>query len=249
LAEVRVVELEGIELKVERVVEGLPDVGLVGTIATAHLVESLNLVEVGYVESELFPPVMVLHQGVLANPVRIFSDNRGLVAITSEIAIPPTAVYPLAKAFAEWFERKGVELVVSLGGFPVRNRLEILEPKVYGVANGGRALEILREKGVEVMEEGFVAGTYALIMKECMKRRIPAMGLLAQSFLQYPDPGAAAYVLKALNRLMGLKVDVSPLLERADEIRVKARDLMKQAQASMAVLNKRAEQEIPVMYR
>jgi predicted ATP-grasp superfamily ATP-dependent carboligase len=49
--------------------------------------------------------------------------------------------------------------------------------------------------------------------------------------------------------MLGLNIDVTPLLERADELRVKGRDLMRQAQASMGSLGKTTEQEIPLMYR
>ena len=35
---------------------GFPDVGLVGVIATSHLISELNLVEVAYMDSKLLPP-------------------------------------------------------------------------------------------------------------------------------------------------------------------------------------------------
>lgn len=71
--EVRVVE-EKPSLVFERpvAIEGLPDVGLVGTIATTFLVEKKGFEEIAYLESDLFPPVMVVHEGRLKNPFRIY---------------------------------------------------------------------------------------------------------------------------------------------------------------------------------
>jgi predicted ATP-grasp superfamily ATP-dependent carboligase len=43
---------------------GFPDVGLVGVIAASHLIDELNLSEVAYVDSELLPPLIVLHEGL-----------------------------------------------------------------------------------------------------------------------------------------------------------------------------------------
>ena len=39
---------------------GLPDVGLVGLIATSYLITELNLEEIAYMDSDLLPPVVVL---------------------------------------------------------------------------------------------------------------------------------------------------------------------------------------------
>ncbi len=85
--DVKIVETRSVSLKDSVVVEGFPDVGLAGTLAASYLVEQLKLDEVGHVESKLFPPVMVLHKGVISDPFRIFAKDN-LVVITSEMAVP-----------------------------------------------------------------------------------------------------------------------------------------------------------------
>ncbi len=229
-------------------VEGLPDVGLVGTIAASHIVEQLDLKEVAHLESDEFPPVMVLHKGIPRDPVRIYG-NEDMLVLTSEIPLPITTVHSTARVLSRWFQEKGVRLEISLSGIPVQDRVNVQTPKVYSVANSGESLDLLKSKGLEVMEEGFVAGIYALLLKEFRKIRLPAVALLSQSFLKYPDPGAAASVILSLNKLVGTSVDVESLLEKGDEIRVKARDLMKQAQGTISDMQKPMEQTIPIMYR
>lgn len=246
--EIRIVEKEGIKIDSPIIIEGFPDVGLVGTIASLHLVDQLGLNEVAYIESPIFPPVMVLHKGILTEPVRIFGNSKVLL-VTSEIAIPPNAIYDLADAFANWFEEKKAKLVISLTGIPVQDRMEIDTPMVFGVGNNENALSILKKNKIETMEEGFIAGIYALLLKESLRRNIPAIAILAQSFLNYPDPGAAASAISSLNKILKTNVEVKSLLEKADEIRVKARDLMKQTQGTMGAMRKPAETEIPLMYR
>ena len=245
--EVEVVEVARVEAEGAKAVEGLPDVGLVGAIATSYLVEQLGMGEVAYVDSELFPPIMVLHRGKLKNPVRIYGSSD-LLLLVSEIAIPVEALAPLVRALTSWFKEKRVEFMVSLGGIPVANRLDIDTPSVYGVPNGDVAAEFLKRRGIEVMEEGFVAGAYALFLKESLRQSMPALALLAQSYLQYPDPGAAAAAIEALGRLLDRSFDVKPLLEKAEEIRVKTRDLMKQARAAIVGMQKPRESEVPLMY-
>jgi uncharacterized protein len=74
------------------------------------------------------------------------------------------------------------------------------------------------------------------------------MILLAQSYLQYPDPGAAASLISSLTNLTGLRVDTKKLLAQEDEIRLKMRALMQRTQQQMRQTEKGREQEIPPMY-
>jgi len=217
--DIEIVEREGININEPTIVEGFPDIGLVGAIASSYLVDKLQLVEVAHIESARFPPVMVLHKGILTEPVRIFGNEKILV-VTSEIAIPPKLIYDLADVLSDWFKEKKARLVVSLSGIPVKDRIEIDVPLVYGVGNDGKWMSILKKNSIEIMEEGFIAGIYALILKGCLKRNIPAIALLAQSFLKYPDPGAAASAILSLNKILKTDIDVKTLLEKADEVRV-----------------------------
>ncbi|HDN68779.1 hypothetical protein B6V00_03550 [ANME-1 cluster archaeon ex4572_4] len=257
---VRVVEEEGEGYKGEGyknpiVVAGLPDVGLVGTIAVSYIVEKLEMRtekekcrEIGYIESDLFPPVMVIHEGRLKSPFRIYG-NESVVVVLSEAAVPPNAVYPLTRALADWFKRIGARLVIPITGLPVAKRIEISKPEVFAVGNSEEAVRWLKEKQVEVLEEGFIAGSYALMLRECGKRRTNAISLLAQCFPVYPDPGAAASAIESLEQFLNLGIDVGELLEKGEEIKLKARDLMRQTALSAPEMQKGVEQDIPIMYR
>jgi uncharacterized protein len=70
--------------------------------------------------------------------------------------------------------------------------------------------------------------------------------LLSQCFFNYPDPEAAAEVLKELEKITGVKVDVAKLLEKGEEIRVRARDVMKRTQQEMSKMKKGQEYDIPM---
>lgn len=246
--DVKIVETEKVELKYPISLDGLPDVGLVGAIAAVHLVETLNLKEIGYVESKLFPPVMVLHEGILKEPLRIYA-NESLIVIVSEIVIPPVAIYSLSQSLANWIKDKGVKLHISMNGFPDQQRLNVEKPEVFGIGNRKEAIDILNDNKVNRMEMGFVAGLYPQILKELAKRDVSAIALLSQAYLKYPDPGASASVLEVLSKIVKIDIDTKPLIEKAGEIKVRLRDLMKHTQNVMSGIGKGAEHEIPLMYR
>ena len=125
--------------------QGLPDVGLVGLIATSYIISHLDLVETAYVESDLLPPIVVLHDGLPHAPLRIFGKNN-LIALVSETPIPAKAVQPIIRTIVEWSQTKNVKMNISLGGMPTPDRQNIEKPKVFGVASSASILEMLQKK-------------------------------------------------------------------------------------------------------
>ena len=225
---------------------GFPDVGLVGVIAASHLISELNdLEEVAYMESKLLPPLIVLHEGLPHSPIRIFGNREILLAV-SETAIPADALYAIMYALIDWGKRKNVKMMISLSGIPVQNRQDIEELKVFAAASSPEILKMLQDKGIEILREGYMVGPQAIMLQKCAQLGLPALTLLAQCFLNYPDPEAAAEILKQLTNIAGIKVDVSKLLEKGEEIRLRARDIMRRTQQELTKMKKTQEYDIPL---
>jgi uncharacterized protein len=224
---------------------GLPDVGLVGLIATSYLISELNPEETAYMASDLLPPVVVLHEGLPHAPLRVYG-NKEFIAVISELAIPASALNTVMRELVNWGQTKKVKMMVSMGGIPTQNRQAIVEPKVYGAASTKELLDVLRKKGLTVLKEGYMVGPQALTMRYCAEKKIPAIALLAQSFYNYPDPEAAATVLKELSKVTEIAIDTSKLLEKGEEIRLKARDIMKRTQQEMTRMKKSQEYDLPL---
>jgi uncharacterized protein len=225
---------------------GLPDVGLVGVVAGSQIVSSLGMEEIGTVESELFPPLVVLHEGVPKSPIRIYAKGS-LAVIIAETAIPAGAVYHIADAIVNWASSSGADLVLSIGGMAVQNRQDIETPKVFA-ALSDKKLSKLVNGAAEVLGEGYIVGAYALMLKRCAEIALPAIALLTQSFYNYPDPEAAAAAVKSVNKILRLNVDTSELLQKGEEIRLRSKDIMKRTQTEMARINKSQEYDVPPLY-
>ncbi|MGD0176192.1 MAG: PAC2 family protein [Candidatus Bathyarchaeia archaeon] len=228
------------------IVNGLPDVGLVGLLAASHIISDLKLKEVGAIESDLLPPMIVLHGGLPKAPIRLFAGN-GLVVIISETTIPVPLIKPLATGIVDWARTKNTKLMLSLGGMAVSNRQDIDAPKVFA-ALSAKELESKLHGAAEVLEEGYIVGVYGLILRKCAETSVPAITLLTQSYYNYPDPEAAAAALTAVNKILDLNVDVSDLLKRGEEIRLKSKDLMHRTHEEMLRMDKSHEFDLPPMY-
>lgn len=228
------------------IVTGLPDVGLVGLLAASHMISELKLKEAGTVESDLLPPMIVLHGGVPKAPIRFFAGNS-LVVLISETTIPVPLIRPLAAGLVDWAKGKGANLLLSLGGMAVANRQDIDAPRVFA-ALSTKELEPKLQGAADVLEEGYIVGAYGLMLRKSVEASLPAIALLTQSHYNYPDPVAAAAALTAVNRILRLNIDVSDLLKRGDEIRLKSKDLMHRTHEEMLRMGKSNEYDLPALY-
>ena len=230
---------------------GLPDVGLVGPISTSFIVKQWSLKEIGYLDSEAIAPVILYHEEKPLLPVRLYGGykrNDYIVVLHSDIAIPPEAAGGLASTLIDTARTSSAARVFLLGGIAVPNRLNIESPKTYAATIDSEGLSYARSAGVEALKEGFIAGIYAQILKEGLKKNFSVIALLAECFLNYPDPGASASVLQALSKLTGHEVDVKPLLEQEEEIRVKMREMMRRTMETVQKSGKEYEYTIPALY-
>lgn len=244
--DVKIIETNIVK-KIKYCIIGVPDVGLVGAIAAGYIIRSLKMAEIGHLESDIFPPVMVVHDGDPKSPFRIYRKDD-LAIMISEIPLEPRTLAQTSRSIIDWAESKNVELLITITGVGVQNRIEIEVPAVYGVGNTSSAKELFAKGDVKPFEEGFMAGLHALIARESTKKSIPNLVLLAQSHYQYPDPAAAVSIIDVLKKLLGLDVDTKELLDEAEEIRLKTRELMQRTRQSMEGMGKGQEQEIPMMY-
>ena len=227
---------------------GFPDVGLVGAIAVSYLVDKLKLSEAGYIDAEDLPPIVAVHGMNVKELIRIY-EGRRIVAVFSEIPIPIPTLKPLAQVLVEWVSERRMDGILSITGLAEPKRLDIETPKVYAIGSTQEYTDrLVSLTGAEAFRDGYIAGINAELLREGMRSRKNVGVILAQSHFNYPDPGAAATVIKRLPKILGEEVDVNPLLESAEAIRIQMRDLMRRTQETMGAMQKSKELELPPVY-
>ncbi|MBN2251814.1 MAG: proteasome assembly chaperone family protein [Candidatus Altiarchaeota archaeon] len=245
---VKVLETKDIPSKERAALVGIPDTGLVGGISASYIADKLGLSEIAHLESDDFPPVVVVHEGRPKSPIRVYGNDSVMVLI-SEIPLTSSLISGVIPAMVSWFREKGVSMILALGGVANPKRQELEELSVYGLGTDARADEIVKKNGIRPFEEGVIIGPNGVIMRECAKNDFTCLYLMADSYYRFPDPGASASLIRTLNKVLGLDVDVKQLLEKAGEIKIAARDLMKKTSEYMSDIEKGRLKEAPVMYR
>lgn len=243
---VDVVETGSIDTKSPYVFIGLPDAGLVGKIAATYLVDCFNLKEVGYIDSARFPPIVIVQRNVVKYPIRIYAKDKFAVVI-SDIPLAPSISVLFSTRLLSWVKKLEPELVINLTGLPVQNRMQIKKPEVLGLTTNKGMIELLRTHNVSLFSDGVLFGPYAAIIKESVSQKIPSLTLFAQSHLNFPDPIASIEALSIVNKVLGTNVDLKPLHDEAEIIRIKTRELMKQTEG--ALNEAKIEGTHPAIYR
>ncbi len=228
----------------------LPDVGLVGSIAGVHLIRELGMVDAVGVDSyTAFPPVMVIQKGEPKHPMRIYT-GRGMAVLITDVPVPPPSIVPLAKAIVEWSARRGIRWIMGITGLGNPYRMELEKPQLYYLAVGGKAEKHVEKLGDDAkrMGDGILVGPMAIVMKEAIRMRMNALMLMADSYIDLPDPEAAARAVEAVSRMMGVEVSVEKLMKEAEEIKLRYRELMKETKSMIAKMGKGYEYRAPLLY-
>jgi len=239
-------EYEPSKISKPNIIVGVPEAGLVGTISASYLIQQLKLPETGYIDSELVPPVVVVHDSKPKRPIRIFGRDD-VVIIASEVPLNPRLSLEFAAEVVRWAKTRNSKILVGITSVPFEGRLENVEegkPNVLALASESRIEDMFKEIGASPFEEGVLVGTYAKLLQHCIDLGQPNLTLLAEAYPQFPDPGAAAAAIEVLNKVLPIQVDVGNLIKQADEVRLRMRQLMARTQENL----KRMAETTPSVY-
>ncbi len=208
------------------ILEGSPELGLIGNIIGWLLVEELNMEEIGYIDSKYFPPLAVLYKGKAIHPFRIYATD-GIVMFLSDFIVPPNVTYDMTNAIVDWMERNKSKEIITFNSIVVREKKQ----SVAGAANSDAALEKLGKLDIPIIPFGNISGLSGTLLVKCMQKDIPGSCLFAEVLSPYPDPRAAANITDVLNKLLGTDVNAEPLVKEAEEIESRLKELAQTVQS------------------
>ncbi|PSP78186.1 3-isopropylmalate dehydratase [Halobacteriales archaeon QS_1_68_20] len=221
-----------VELDEPTLVEGLPGVGLVGKIATDHLVDTLDMTYYASVdECEGLPRIAMYGEGdyEVRPPVRVYADEqRDLLALQSDVPVDQEAASEFATCITDWLNERDVT-PIYLSGLPTEEKAT--PPELFGIACGDGA-DLLEEIEVDrPPEAGVVSGPTGALLSRAAQRNRNAVGFVVQSNARFPDPEAARILLKdGVGPIADLDVPLDDLVDQADQIRDAKEQLAEQMQ-------------------
>lgn len=214
-------------LKDPILVEGLPGVGNVGKLAAEHLVDQLKAVKFADIYSKYFPPqVLVNDAGIIklvSNELyyvkRPTAKNDLIILIGDYQGLTPDGQYELSDRVLRIAKDLGVKRIFTLGGYGLGRMID--KPRVLGAATDPELVEEMKRNGVTFSkgEPGSgIVGASGLLLGLGRLYDIRSVCLMGETSGYFVDPKGAQAVLEVLSRILEVKLDMSELESKAEQI-------------------------------
>ncbi|MXV61139.1 proteasome assembly chaperone family protein [Natronorubrum sp. JWXQ-INN-674] len=226
------IQLQGPEAAFDdpTLVEGFPGLGLVGKIATDHLVNELDMRYYASVDCEGLPRISVYRgdDPTARPPVRIYaSEAHDLLALQSDAPISAEAIDSVANCLTSWITSRDAT-PIYLSGLPAERDGT---PALYGVGTGDTGEVLASHDIAGPPEDGVVTGPTGALLNRAAHRDYDSIGLVVESSPKFPDPEAASVLLEqGIAPIADLEVDVQDLIDHAAEIKEKREQFAQQMQ-------------------
>lgn len=246
-------ELKKVELKNPILIEGLPGLGMVGSIATQYLANQLKAQKIATLYSPHFPyHVIVDKKGgarLLRGEFYFLKNETGkndLIFLTGDSqAQTIEGQFEVANIILDFAEKNKVKTIITIGGY--RNEVED-SPKVVAVSTNPTLFKkALKAKAISSDSGTPIVGTAGLLIGLAKFRKIDAICLLGETRGYLPDPKTAKRVIEILQRILKVKVDLKDLdkeIERSKEILDRMRDIEKRRVKYMQKMRRVEEERI-----
>ncbi|MCL4325459.1 MAG: PAC2 family protein [Candidatus Thermoplasmatota archaeon] len=248
--DIEIYEMKKMDLSDAIILDGFPSVGLVSSIVANYLVNVLDMVQIGVMESNYFPAVSLIRDSEPLNPVRIYAtinyENNGhkiikdkIIAFISEFQPQQTILRAIANKMLNWATENKCALIVSPQGLTAEEPNKALDTRIYGIASTRRAKELFIEPNVAIFTDGVINGVTGVLLNEGKRRNYDVITFLSEAHQDYPDARASAKLIEVINNvLLKTKVDAEPLFEEAAKIEMQIKAIQKQTTSQIKESNK-----------
>jgi len=201
---------------------GLPGMGYVGKLAAEHMVAEIKAKKFAEMISPHFPhQAVVVGEGLIRLPKNEFYwaklDGRSVVIWTGDVqSITPEGHYDIVERVLDFAEKLKINQIFTLGGFAT-GKFSKAQPKVMALGDP-ELLRKVRPYGVASEKKGGpIIGAAGLLVGLGKLRNIPGLCLLGETHGMVVDHRAAQAVLEVVVKLLGIKVNMETLEQRAKE--------------------------------
>ena len=232
--------MESEKLRDPILIAAWPGIGQVAIAACYYMISKLKMdFRAEYASSELFDADHVTINSGLVQPFRypksqVFSwrnpdGPQDLLVFIGE-AQPPHGRYDFCRKLVDFAQREGVTKIFTFAAMATNTELQD-ESRVVGVATDKVTLHRMLENEIQVLSGGSISGMNGVLLGVAAERRIPGgclLGEIPRMFAGVPYPKATVSVLKTLNQLINLKIDLSELTLESERTEAQLSQMLEQ---------------------
>lgn len=221
MQDVEVIIKDKPKLKNAVLIEGLPGIGLVGKLAADHMLDELKAKKFAELYSPYLPPQVIIQSDgtikLVNNELYYWKGKKcDLILLIGDFqGITPDSQYKLSEKTIEVAQQYGLQRIITLGGLGTGDIVKT--PKVFGAATTKEQVEELKKYGVIFRGGGAIFGAAGLLIGLGMLKGIPSACLMGETHGQIIDAKAAEAVLRVLNKILDIEMDMTELAKKARE--------------------------------
>jgi len=217
------------------IIQGFPGIGMVGAIAAEYLIQHLDSKLIGKIVLDNAAPLVAVHEGKLIEPYSIYYNKKYNLLIIHSIIANPGSEWQIADAVVIIANTLKAKSVISLEGIGAATAGAT--SKLFYYSTSPKLEKILKKSRAEPLKEGIIMGqTSALLIKA---DKTPVSCIFAETNTNLPDSKAAAEIIKALDAILGLKIDPKPLVKIASEFEQKFKGIFMQGERAKDLQSKK----------
>lgn len=208
-------------------IAGWPGMGSVAAGMVSYLIKKLDAVKFAEITVD---PLAVLDsvkvEGGIAsfpNPPKnafYYSKKPELIIFEGEVQMAGQAAVALLRKVLGFVSQFNVKTIYTGAAFPLPISHKE-EPQMYGAANKKELVTLFPRLRITPMDGGHISGLNGLILGFAKENNIDAVCLLAtipQYAISLPNPKASLAIIEALQKMLGIKIDVLELKEHVRDM-------------------------------
>ncbi len=253
MEETQIIAEEKPKLNNPVLVVGLPGIGNVGRVAVGYLIHELKAKKFADLYSPYFFHFVMIHNDlvhVLRNEFYYHKGKeRDLIFLIGDCqTYDPKGHYEIVGKILEFVKGLGCKEIITIGGFGTGKMIE--QPNVLGTVTDTKMIKDYEKYGISFKisgQVGTIVGASGLLVGLSKLYNVKGLCLLGETsgFPIVTDPKAAEAVLKILQKILDVKVDMSKLQEKVkemDEFIKKLESLQQEAMEHMKPKAKKPEE-------
>jgi uncharacterized protein len=228
----------GIKLDRPIMIAGFADKGLVGSICINHIVEQLQMHQIGYIESQYVMPAALFVGRRFRHPFRLYANNTGKIcALITEMPILVGGALSLANTITDWAVELGFAGIIVTGGILQGNfspaivdgrKALLLENELDGDKNSAGGTTLVKANDTVTPDSALLPGMAGALLTSCAARNISCKAIMVPTIGDLPDPEGSAIVLESLNKVVpGLSIDTSGIRKEIEIMKQRLQEYMK----------------------
>jgi len=207
------------------IIEGFPGFGLIGTITTEFLIEQLKAELIGTIKATDLPAMIAIHEGKVVQPLGIFYDKKTNIMIVHIITNVQGMEWELSDAIVDMAKKLKAKEIICLEGVASPGESEGVLTFYYTTNKASKT--ILEKNKVPPLKEGIILGVTGSLLLEA--ENFPLTSIFVEAHSALPDSKAAAEIIKVLDKLLGMNIDPSPLMQQAEKFEKKIKGIMERS--------------------